>query len=74
MKMSEPGLTLASMEIVNAVRTISLGPRYISPAVAELLAQQLNRMDGGSHQLKSGRGTSLTDVGESDYSIANSSP
>src|SRR5215204_6505490 len=27
------------MEIVNAIRTISLGRRYISPAVAELLAQ-----------------------------------
>ena len=27
------------MEIVNAIRTIALGRRYISPAVAELLAQ-----------------------------------
>ena len=32
-------------EIVNAIRTISLGRRYISPTVAELLAQQLNRKD-----------------------------
>src|SRR6187431_3057353 len=31
------------MEIVNAIRVISLGKRYITPAVAELLAQQLNR-------------------------------
>ncbi|MEO7391836.1 MAG: response regulator transcription factor [Ramlibacter sp.] len=36
------------MEIVNAIRTISLGRRYISPAVAELLAQQLNRKEGGA--------------------------
>ncbi len=33
------------MEIVNAIRTISLGRRYISPAVAELLARQLNRKE-----------------------------
>ena len=30
-------------EIVEAIRTIALGKRYITPAVAELLAQQLNR-------------------------------
>jgi DNA-binding NarL/FixJ family response regulator len=36
------------MEIVNAIRTIALGRRYISPAVAELLAQQLNRKEGGA--------------------------
>jgi two-component system invasion response regulator UvrY len=30
-------------EIVDAIRVISLGKRYITPAVAELLAQQLNR-------------------------------
>lgn len=36
------------MEIVNAIRTISLGRRYISPSVAELLAQQLNRKEGGA--------------------------
>ena len=34
------------MEIVNAIRTIALGRRYISPAVAELLAQQLDRKEG----------------------------
>jgi two-component system invasion response regulator UvrY len=33
------------MEIVNAVRAVSLGRRYLTPAVAELLAQQLNRKD-----------------------------
>ena len=33
------------IEIVNAIRTISLGRRYITPAVADLLAQQLNRKD-----------------------------
>lgn len=31
------------MEIVQALRTIALGRRYISPSVAELLAQQLNQ-------------------------------
>ena len=31
------------MEIVNAIRTIALGRRYISPAVAELLAQPAPR-------------------------------
>ncbi|MEY4712965.1 MAG: hypothetical protein RIS88_2415 [Pseudomonadota bacterium] len=36
------------IEIVNAIRTIALGRRYISPAVAELLAQQLNRKEGGA--------------------------
>src|SRR5450759_863111 len=36
------------MEIVNAIRTIALGRRYISSAVAELLAQQLNRKEGGA--------------------------
>lgn len=35
------------MEIVNAIRTIALGRRYISPGVAELLAQQLGRKEGG---------------------------
>ena len=35
------------MEIVNAIRTIALGRRYISPSIAELLAQQLNRKEGG---------------------------
>ncbi|KAF5275294.1 hypothetical protein FQA39_LY18658 [Lamprigera yunnana] len=32
-------------EIVEAIRTISLGKRYLTPAVADLLAQQLNRKD-----------------------------
>jgi two-component system, NarL family, invasion response regulator UvrY len=34
-------------EIVTAIRTVSLGRRYITSAVAELLAQQLHRADGG---------------------------
>jgi DNA-binding NarL/FixJ family response regulator len=34
-------------EIVTAIRTVSQGRRYITPAVAELLAQQLNRPDEG---------------------------
>ena len=34
-------------EIVTAIRTVNQGRRYITPAVAELLAQQLNRPDGG---------------------------
>ena len=32
-------------EIVEAIRTITLGRRYITPVVAELLAQQLHRKD-----------------------------
>ena len=32
-------------EIVEAIRTISLGKRYLTPAVADLLAQQLHRKD-----------------------------
>jgi len=44
------------MEIVNAVRTISLGRRYITSGVAELLAQQLNRKDDApAHELLSER-------------------
>jgi two-component system invasion response regulator UvrY len=44
------------MEIVNAIRTISLGRRYISPSVAELIAQQLNRKEGSAaHDLLSER-------------------
>jgi DNA-binding NarL/FixJ family response regulator len=35
------------MEIVNAIRTIAVGRRYISPSIAELLAQQLNRKEDG---------------------------
>jgi two-component system invasion response regulator UvrY len=38
----------APMEIVSAIRTIAQGRRYISPAVAELLAEQLNRKEGGA--------------------------
>jgi hypothetical protein len=36
------------MEIVSAIRTISLGRRHLSQSVAELLAQQLNSKDGGA--------------------------
>ncbi len=36
------------MEIVNAIRTISQGRRYISPTVAELLARHINYDDGGA--------------------------
>ena len=32
-------------EIAEAIRTISLGRRYLTPTVADLLAQQLNRKD-----------------------------
>ena len=32
-------------EIVEAIRTVALGRRYVTPVVAELLAQQLNRKD-----------------------------
>jgi two-component system invasion response regulator UvrY len=43
-------------EIVNAIRVISLGKRYITPAVAELLAQQLNRPhDVAAHEQLSER-------------------
>jgi two-component system, NarL family, invasion response regulator UvrY len=43
-------------EIVTAIRAVSQGRRYITAAVAELLAQQLNRPDGGSpHELLSER-------------------
>jgi DNA-binding NarL/FixJ family response regulator len=44
------------MEIVNAIHTIALGRRYISPSVAELIAQQLNRKEGtAAHDLLSER-------------------
>jgi len=33
------------LEILNAVRSIAMGRRYISPAVAELLAQQLGKKE-----------------------------
>ena len=32
-------------EILEAIRTIAMGRRYVTPAVADLLAQQLNRKD-----------------------------
>ena len=32
-------------EIVEAIRTVALGRRYVTPVVAELLAQQLHRKD-----------------------------
>jgi DNA-binding NarL/FixJ family response regulator len=35
-------------EIVNAIRVISLGRRYLSPAVAELMADQLHHKKGGA--------------------------
>ena len=38
---------VAVSEIVTAIRTVNQGRRYITTAVAELLAQQLNRPDGG---------------------------
>ncbi|MEJ2803448.1 LuxR family two component transcriptional regulator [Comamonas sp. BIGb0124] len=34
-------------EIVRAIRTVAQGRRYITPSVAELLAEQLNRKDSG---------------------------
>lgn len=34
--------------IVEAIRTVALGRRYISPAVAELLARQLERREAGA--------------------------
>lgn len=43
-------------DIVDAIRVISLGKRYITPAVAELLAQQLNRPnDVAAHEQLSER-------------------
>jgi DNA-binding NarL/FixJ family response regulator len=43
-------------EIVEAIRTISLGRRYITPAVAELLARQLDRKnDAAPHEQLSER-------------------
>ncbi len=43
-------------DIVEAIRTIALGRRYITPAVAELLAQQLHRKsDVPAHELLSER-------------------
>jgi DNA-binding NarL/FixJ family response regulator len=43
-------------EIVDAIRTIALGRRYITPAVAELLARQLDRnSDAAPHEQLSER-------------------
>ena len=63
-------------EIVDAVRTIALGRRHITPAVAELLAQQLGRKaESPLHEqlserefqvfLKLAKGESAGDVAES---------
>ncbi|MFM9880123.1 MAG: response regulator [Burkholderiaceae bacterium] len=42
--------------IVDAIRLVSLGKRYLSPVVAELLAQQLNRKDDKApHEMLSER-------------------
>lgn len=43
-------------DIVKAIRAVARGRRYVSPAVAELLAQQLEQGDGGPvHELLSER-------------------
>ena len=63
------------IEIVNAIRTISLGRRYITPAVAELLARQLDRKDDAApHEqlserefqvfLKLAKGESVGSIGD----------
>jgi two-component system invasion response regulator UvrY len=36
------------MDILSAIRTIALGRRHISPAVAQVLAERLNRKNGGA--------------------------
>jgi len=62
-------------EIAKAVRTVALGRRYISPAVAELLAGQLDRKDNAPpHEqlserefqvfLKLAKGESVSTIGE----------
>jgi two-component system, NarL family, invasion response regulator UvrY len=64
------------VEIVNAIRTIAMGRRYITPSVAELLAKQLNRPDNGApHEqlserefqvfLKLAQGQTAGDIAES---------
>ena len=63
-------------EIVEAIRTIALGKRYITPSVAELLAQQLGRKgDAAPHEqlserefqvfLKLAKGQTAGDIAES---------
>ena len=62
-------------EIVDAIRRVAGGNRYITPAVAELLAQQLNRPDADQpHERLSERefqvftrlakGETVSDIGE----------
>ncbi len=62
-------------EIVEAIRVISLGKRYITPAVADLLAQSLNRRDDAPpHEhlserefqvfLKLAKGENVSDIGK----------
>ncbi|MBV7542692.1 response regulator transcription factor [Acidovorax sp. sic0104] len=62
-------------QILEAVRVIALGKRFLTPAVAELLAQQLNRpSDAPLHDqlseremqvfLKLARGASVGEIGE----------
>ena len=64
-----------SAEILNAIRTIASGRRYLSAAVAELLAQQLDEKKGGqAHEqlsqrefqvfLKLATGSSAGDIAE----------
>ena len=38
------------IEIVNAIRIVALGRRYITPAVADLMASQLHRGDAPVHE------------------------
>ena len=63
-------------EIAEAIRTIALGRRYLTPAVADLLAQQLNRKDDApAHEqlserefqvfLKLARGETAGDIAKS---------
>lgn len=42
-------------DIASAIRTVSLGRRYISPAVAEMLADGLNQIDRPPHEALSER-------------------
>ena len=62
-------------QIVEAIRVVSLGKRYITPAVADLLAQQLNRKDDAPpHEhlserefqvfLKLAKGDNVSDIGK----------
>lgn len=68
------------LEIVEAIRVIALGKRYISPSVAQLLAQQFDREgEGPPHEqlserefqvfLKLARGRSVGEVAE-DLSLS----